>query len=405
MMGMSAHMNLLMLTHNYPRTPDDYAGVFISLLAKALVPLGLRPVIVAPHDGDLPEREETDGVRIYRFRYADSAEEQTLAYRGDMHRQALRLPGGPFRFRRFLNSFQSLALDVVQRENIDIIAAHWLVPGGIVLRRLLPHVSLPVVLYSHGTDVRLFTRFAPWSERYFRPLWSRLHRWVVVSSFLKEQISAVAPQVSEKIEVLPLPHNEKVFDRDESVKKESNLLVAVTRFTPQKRVDKLIRAFHWTVREEPSARLEVYGTGPLEGELRSLTTELGLDGQVMFYAPVSQRQLREIYNRASAVVLNSTGEGFGLALSEAMLCGTAVIGTASGGITDIVVDRERGLLVEPDNITALAEAMVSLLRNVPFRERLARHGYDYARDVFASAPLARRNAQLLTDALGRDQHG
>ena len=115
--------------------------------------------------------------------------------------------------------------------------------------------------------------------------------------------------------------------------------------------------------------------------------------------PVPQDKLRQVYNRAAVVVLNSYQEGFGLALSEAMLCGAAVIGARSGGITDIIEDSQRGLLVPPDDSSALADAIIELLSNTNRRRALAEKGYRFAHNTYASGPLAERYAQIVKDAL------
>ena len=65
---MAEEIKLLILTHNYPRYKGDYAGIFISLLARNLLKYGIKPIILAPHDPGSEEYEIIDGVTIYRFR-------------------------------------------------------------------------------------------------------------------------------------------------------------------------------------------------------------------------------------------------------------------------------------------------------------------------------------------------
>ena len=144
---------------------------------------------------------------------------------------------------------------------------------------------------------------------------------------------------------------------------------------------------------------EVYGAGPLQHRIEGLVDDLGLRRCVTISPPVSQTELRRVYNRAGIVVLNSYQEGFGLALSEAMMCGAAVIGTASGGITDIIKDRDRGLLVPVDDTAALSDAMRTLLSNDALRESLAAAGHRYAVAQYASGPLAGRYAEIVKGAL------
>ena len=137
----------------------------------------------------------------------------------------------------------------------------------------------------------------------------------------------------------------------------------------------------------------------MQSEIEALIKQLGLPECVITHKPVPQGKLREIYNRASVVVLTSCREGFGLTLSAPRLCGTAVIGTNSGGIPDIIEHNLRGLLVEPDNILSLAEAMQLLLKDSDLRERLAGEGYRFARDNYASSALAKRYANLVRGAV------
>ncbi len=396
---MSDKIRLLMITHNYPRFAGDFAGVFIALLAKRLLEFDIQPVILAPHDPGAAEYEESDGVLIYRFRYAQRDEDETIAYRGNMHKLVLGSVSGIFRFKHFLDCFRDAALEVIDKERIDIVAGHWLIPAGLVMRTIMNKRGLPMIMSSHGTDIRLMRKYFRVTYRYLRDLCRHLKRWTVVSSFLKVGIVDLDPTLADRIEVLPLPHDETLFYRDESINRDNSLIVAVTRFTHQKRVAHLITAFALVSEQHTTARLHIYGSGSQEQEIRTLIRELGLESRVRLFAPVTQSELRSVYNSASIVVLNSYQDGFGLALSEAMMCGAAVIGTDSGGITDIIADNERGLLVPLDNSAALAEAIVKLLADDPLRRKLAMNGFEYARATFSAGPLAGRFAQIVRDAL------
>ncbi|HWR82297.1 MAG TPA: glycosyltransferase, partial [Candidatus Deferrimicrobium sp.] len=355
--AMVERIRLLILTHNYPRFKGDFAGVFISLLARRLTEFDVDPIVLTPHDAQAAEFEQVDGVAIYRFRYADTPDDEDLAYRGNMQQRVLGSLSGLIKFRRLLHSYTKAALDVIGREKPHVIAGHWLIPAGMVMKRLARSVRLPMILSSHGTDIRLIRHFGGMPYRYFKPLTHQLKRWTVVSGFLKEQILSLDSRLKDLIEVLPLPHDESTFYKDDSIPRDSDLVVAVTRFTKQKRVDHLIRAFAKVVERRPQARLEIYGSGPLQAEIERLVDSLSLRSRVTIIPPVAQQMLRAAYNRAAVVVLNSYQEGFGLALSEAMMCGAAVVGADSGGIPDIVRHGETGLLVSVDNTDSLSLAM------------------------------------------------
>jgi glycosyltransferase involved in cell wall biosynthesis len=118
---------------------------------------------------------------------------------------------------------------------------------------------------------------------------------------------------------------------------------------------------------------------------------------------VPQAELQRVYNRAAISVLNSYREGFGLALSEAMMCGACAVGTRSGGIIDIVKDNETGRLVELDNSPALAKVLLELLEDKPLRLRLASAGHSFAQSTYASGPLAARYADIIKTAVSRQR--
>ncbi len=398
---MEKKIRLLTLTHNYPRFEGDYAGVFISLLLKRLVDYGIEPFVLAPHAPDTAEHETVDGVTIYRFRYADDPAREDLAYQGNMQQLVFRLPDGPLRFRRFLRRFQEKAHELVEREHIDVVAGHWLIPTGIIMKRLAKTKPLPMLLSSHGTDVRLMSKYGKAAYHYFKRFCRTLHTWTVVSNFLKEELLRLDRQLEDILQVLPLPHDETIFYRDGNIPRQPHLVVAVTRFTEQKRVLQLLESFSMVAEKVPEARLEIYGSGPLEGQVRQRVTEQHLEGKVTLHKPVPQEKLREVYNRAAVVVLNSYREGFGLALSEAMLCGAAVVGADSGGITDIIAHNERGLLVPVDDNHALAEAIVTLLNDHELRTRLAENGARFAAENYRSARLAECYARLVKDAYAK----
>jgi glycosyltransferase involved in cell wall biosynthesis len=311
--------------------------------------------------------------------------------------------GGLWRFRSFLNHFADAAEQIIQRERIEVLLGHWLVPTGIVMKKLARRHRLPMILSSHGSDIRLVNKNPGLVYPYFRRFGRQLKQWTVVSSFLREQILRWDSSLKDIVQVLPLPHDESVFFRDTSVHRDDTLVVAVTRFTEQKRVMQLVRAFVTVVRSVPNAKLEIYGSGQLQSEAERLIQSLNLQNTVSIKTPVPQNELRTVYNRAAIVVLNSFQEGFGLALSEAMMCGAAVIGTDSGGIPDIIQQEKTGLLVPVDNTAALSQAIVKLLRERNLRTRLAESGFQTARQRYASGPLAEEYASMIRETSSSDK--
>ncbi len=387
-------LKVLFITHNYIRYQGDFSGVFLHLLARRLRDHGINVSVLAPHDGGLPEFEMIDGINIYRFRYGDDTAE-TFAYRGDMHRQLMYNPLKFLRLLKFVREAYKQAVKIIKEENIGLVNVHWIVPNGLIGKKLLRKFDgkVKIFLSSHGTDIRLLTKI-PFVLGYFRSFIRNCRAWTVVSTFLASKISLKDQELGNTIKVIALPNDETLFHPINRIKKDRYLIVAASRLTVQKRLKHLIEAIRLTSDKVPDVRLEIYGTGPEQEKLLRQIEEAGLLGRINIFEPLAQDKLAEVYNRASVVVLNSYEEGFGLALTEAMLCRTAVIGTKSGGITGIIDHEKNGLLVPVDDPESLAAAIVRLVTDTELRDSLAEAGYQKALKKYSSDSSARAFAAM-----------
>jgi glycosyltransferase involved in cell wall biosynthesis len=157
----------------------------------------------------------------------------------------------------------------------------------------------------------------------------------------------------------PQPHREKEASA-----------IFVGRLTSQKGVDVLFRAWRRALRESAKPLpLLVVGDGPERESLESLAEELGLEEHIRFAGSVEE--IERYYHLAQLFILPSRSEGLPNALLEAMACGLPAIATCVGGIPDVVVDGETGLLVPPDDEDALADAIERLLHDLSLRRRMA----------------------------------
>lgn len=151
---------------------------------------------------------------------------------------------------------------------------------------------------------------------------------------------------------------------------EDRLVVQVGRLAGVKGPDVALEAFSAVVREEPHARLVFVGEGHLRPYLERRATRLGIREQVCLAGHLYQPD--DVIAAADVVILPSRNEGFGHALLEAMALGRPVVATAVGGVPDIVEDGVNGLLVPPNDRSALAGAILRLLRDRPLADRLGR---------------------------------
>jgi len=123
----------------------------------------------------------------------------------------------------------------------------------------------------------------------------------------------------------------------------------------------LLRALVKVIEVQPQTRLMLVGEGPEQARLEALARELGIADHVLFAG--FQSQIPALVRRFDYYVHPSLHEPFGIAILEAMAAGKAVIGTNTGGIPELVIHGETGLLVPPSDPVALAAAILHLVSN------------------------------------------
>jgi glycosyltransferase involved in cell wall biosynthesis len=148
---------------------------------------------------------------------------------------------------------------------------------------------------------------------------------------------------------------------------EARILVFAGRLGPQKDVGTLLEALVHV----PAVTLVIAGDGPERPALERRADELGLDGRVRFLGSVPRDTVLRLFGAADASVLPSAWENFPHTVVEALAVGCPVIATAVGGVPEVVVDGENGLLVPARDAQALAAAIARFFSDDGLRERLA----------------------------------
>lgn len=383
-------MNVLFLTHSFPRRPGDAAGSFILRLAAALAKEGVEVHVVAPSARGLPPAEVMEGVTVERFRYAPSRLEK-LAYTGNMARDVASSWRARLALVSFLGSDFVSAVRARRSFEPDLIHAHWWFPSGLIGTWVSRMSHRPLVTTLHGTDVRL-ARSVATSRPLFRHVLQHSAAITTVSTWLSNEVRKLVP--SSNPDVLPMPAATDTFVPRQG--REKAKLLFVGRLTPQKGVDHLLRALA-EMRE--IAVLDIVGEGSSRDDLRALARDLSLDGRVAWHGQLSQEQLAGLYCAATALVVPSTEEGLGLVAVEALLCETPVVGFRSGGLTDVIRDNSTGILVEPGNSSALARALDDVIADPARASALGKAGRIHALSTFAPESVARRYARVYHQVL------
>ncbi len=161
--------------------------------------------------------------------------------------------------------------------------------------------------------------------------------------------------------------NPYVYEAPETTKRKPKIS-AMGRLTGQKDYETLIRAFQPIAEKYPAYTLEIYGTGPDENKLKTLTKELGLESQVHFCG-VHKDAILKVADSA-CYVMSSKYEGMPNALMEAMAVGLPCISTdCPNGPAELIENGENGLLVPVGDVAALTDAMFIMIERKTFAEQ------------------------------------
>jgi len=348
---------VLFVTHNFPRSAGDAAGGFLLDLAKALGAAGIAVEVIAPHARGLPERHIIEGIAVQRVRYGNDADE-TLAYTGTMAEQVKATARGKRAMLRMISALRRATRHRLASGDIDIVHAHWWFPAALAIGRTAVRARVPMVVTSHGSDARMATGVTASLASFAL---GRAAHVTTVSRWLAQRLHPLTPA---PITVAPMPSDVVAFTPAAAIRAVPPRLLFVGRLNAQKNPTVLLRAL---TALPDSMHLDVVGDGPDAGALHALAAQLGIAHRVAWHGQQPRDAMPAFYAQASATLVPSRDEGFGMVAAESLLCETPVIATDAGGLPDIVRDGETGALVSrPDDPAAWAAAVLAVV-SVPER--------------------------------------
>jgi glycosyltransferase involved in cell wall biosynthesis len=185
---------------------------------------------------------------------------------------------------------------------------------------------------------------------------------------------------------------------------EALVIGIVGRLSPEKGHRLFLRALAAARRQNPRLRGLIVGDGQEMNALRTTANCLGLGDACAFIGHVGNPA--SYYRAMDILAMPSFTEGMPNAALEGMFMGLPLIATRVGGIPEVVVDDETGLLIPPGHENSLADAMLSLAASKERREAMGRAGVERIRNSFSPQIRASRILgiynELLTDKNRRE---
>jgi L-malate glycosyltransferase len=171
----------------------------------------------------------------------------------------------------------------------------------------------------------------------------------------------------------------------------------VAALVPHKGQRHLIEAFAEVVRVVPDARLVILGQGELHDSLTKQVRDLGLDKHVLL--PGFRTDVLSLMKTTDVFVMSSVMEGLGTSLLDAMACARPIVATDTGGIPEVVVHEETGLLVPPRDPDQMADALVTLLKDDTRARQYGAAGYERVHHRFSVEHMVNETVAVYKDLL------
>jgi glycosyltransferase involved in cell wall biosynthesis len=291
----------------------------------------------------------------------------------------------PLSIARALKWARTLGADVVQAEQASVYPHAWMIArrlGSV----LLVWLNTPISPFE-GPHWRI-----RWASRFLFP---RADHIVCNSEYTRTRLLKYYPSLVNRASVLYHPLAAQFFVPPRT--RPSCRVGVVATMLAVKKLERLLKAWPEVAQYSRDATLDVYGDGPERPRWESLAAELGLE-RVRFHGFATD--VAHALSQIGIFVLPTEGEAFGQVFVEAMLMERPCIGVRSGGVSEIVVDGETGVLIPPgDDPEPLAQAIMRLIDAPDQAEAMGKAGRERALAHFTTIGARSKYSSLYRQLL------
>jgi len=283
---------------------------------------------------------------------------------------------------------------VIEKNEINLIHAHFAYSEGFVGLLAKRRTSKPLVVTVHGYDIlvepsvryriRLDLRF----DTIVRKVLNEADAVITASRATFNECSKIVRKTG-KVHLVPYGVDIEKFNPSldgSQMKKRLNIddhvkvVFTLRAHEPKYGIEYLLRAASLLKRKD--VIFVIGGDGSLSSYHKRLAVDLGIKEKTIFVGKIPHNYVPYYYAMSDIVVVPSLQEAFGLVVSEAMACGKPVIGTKVGGIPDQIVDGYNGFLVQPKNSSEIAEKIMWLIDNPEEAKRMGLNGRKIVEEKF-----------------------
>ena len=391
-------MRIAFITFEYPPLIGGGAGTYAVNVTRELAKLGHEVTVFTPQIESIESDDDNEKLKVCRIALNDNLPFRALQF-------WLKLPWA------IKNMESSNKFDIIHFNGLS----YWFVKNE------LSEAPNVVTIHHLVTDTIKCNNLS-WISRikdisgensFLMPFLEKrcikcADKIISVSKFTKKQIVDTYGISPEKIDVIynGIELNEQTFTEEEfeESRKQFNLpqkpvILFVGRVDDHRKgLDVLLKSFK-IVLEKIDCILLVVGKGN-QNEARILATSMGILDDVFFTGFVDEITLKKCYQLCDVYVVPSRLEGFGLTILEAMAAGKPVVATNVGAIPEIITDKENGILVEPNDIDGISNAVCTILQNEMPLQNYEKENIHFIKDIFNWEKNAKETEQTYMQLSG-----
>lgn len=390
---MAEKKKILVTGSTFPRWEGDTEPRFVLDLSKYMTD-EYEVTVLVPAAPGAADKEDMEGVHVIRYHYFPIHKLETLCYPGAIvpriKEKKARILLVPFLF----VSLWAKLLSIQGR--FDLVHSHWIIPQGIVQSCF----KKPYVVTGHGGDVTSMNKglMKVLKKRCLK----RASGVTAVSDYLRDMEISLAPGINPKVISMGVDTSKfgKQYRKENFFGQgDKKVVLFVGRLAEKKGVRYLIEAM-----DDVDAMLYIVGNGPLREELEELAGK-SRNKNIVFAGSKTHDELKAIYASADVFVAPSVTakdgdqEGLGLVMLEAMSSGLPVVASRSGGIVQVIRNRENGLLCEERAVSQIAESINLVINDSDVRSHLIEGSLKTAAE-YDYRLQAGKYKQLFRDILG-----
>ena len=275
-----------------------------------------------------------------------------------------------FKYTPYEQVLTSKLVDVVKFEKLDLLHVHYAIPhasAAYMAQQILldQNMKIPFITTLHGTDITLVGK-DPSFEPVINFSINQSDSVTAVSKNLKFETERLF-NIRKKINVIPnficvqdyqLINNE--FYKKRFAPNKEKIICHISNFRKVKRIKDILAAFD-LISKKINVKLILVGDGPERSSLERLSRKSDYNENIYFLG--SLKSTKEVLNISDIFFLPSSTESFGLSALEAMACSVPVISTNTGGIPEVVVHGESGMLSNVGDYKKMAKDSINILSN------------------------------------------